>query len=188
MCLKNLTIAMLMAACSSALAGELSDIYFQKVHANLEEWAKARMQSQQAASVKSTNHGVTEFGIERTACFGDCPVYTFIIKSDGSFRYKGEKFTQRQGEFTGTVPVGEFDRLAQFIKDIGFMQLSDTYDRADTDSSTVFTMVVMSGQRKVVSDYAQAGPSKLWAIERLIDDLLTKAHWNEPPKTEDKKK
>src|SRR5260221_13524477 len=93
---KNLTIAVLMAACSSALSGELSDIYFQKVHANPDGWAKARMQSRQAASVVSTNHGVTEFGIERTACFGDCPVYTFIIKSDGSFRYKGEKFVQRQ--------------------------------------------------------------------------------------------
>jgi len=175
--MKNLTIAVLMTACSCALAGELSDIYFQKVHANRDEWAKARMQSRQTDSITSTNHGITEIGIERTRCFGSCPAYTFIVKSDGTFRYKGEKYAQRQGEFTGTVPAGEFDCLAQFIKDAGFMQLSDTYDRGVTDSSTAFTMVVMSGQRKVLSDYAQAGPSKLWAIECLIDDLLTKAHW-----------
>jgi hypothetical protein len=185
--MKNLTIAVLMTVCSCALAGELSDIYFEKVNANRDEWRKARMQSLQTASVTSTNHGITEIGIERTGCFGSCPAYTFIIKSDGTFRYKGEKYAQRQGEFTGTVPAGEFDHLAQFIKDAGFMQLSDTYERAITDSSTVYTMIVMSGQRKVISDYAQAGPSKLWAIERLIDDLLIKAHWNEPPKAEDKK-
>ena len=184
---KNLTIAVLLTACSCSLAGELSDIYFQKVRANPDEWAKARTQSRQTASVTPTNHGITEIGIERSGCFGSCPAYTFIIKSDGTFRYKGETYAQRQGEFTGTVPAGEFDHLAQFIKDAEFMGLSDTYHREVTDSSTVYTMVVMSGQRKVVSDYAQAGPSKLWATEHLIDDLLTKAHWNDPPKTEDKK-
>jgi hypothetical protein len=186
--IKNLTIAVLMATCFCALAGEISDIYWKNVRANHDKWVKERMQSRQAASIISTNHGITEVGIERTACFGDCPVYTFIIKSDGSFRYKGGEFAQRHGEFTGTIPAGEFNQLAQFIKDAGYMELSDTYDRAVTDNSTVFTMVVMRGQRKVVSDYAQAGPSKLWAIECLIDDLLTKASWNDSPKTDDRKK
>ena len=97
-----------------------------------------------------------------------------------TFRYHGEKFAERQGTLTGTVSVWDFNQLARFIKDSGYMDLSDTYHRSITDNPTVFTMVEMNDQRKVISDYAQAGPSKLWAIERLTDDLLVQAHWNEP--------
>ena len=185
--MKYLITLIAVAAGCCASAGELADLYHKKVQANLEEWMKQRIQSRRD-SVVSTNHGITELGIERTLCFGTCPAYTFIVKSDGTFRYVGEKYAQRQGAFTGTIPTYSFHRLARFIKDSGYMELSDTYDRQITDNPTVFTMVVMDGKQKVVSDYAGAGPSKLWAIEKLIDDLMVEAHWNEPPKPENTKK
>jgi hypothetical protein len=50
-----------------------------------------------------------------------------------------------------------------------------------TDNPTVYTTVVMDGKRKVVSNYANAGPTKLWAIEQLIDKLLLEAKWDEKP-------
>ena len=49
-------------------------------------------------------------------------------------------------------------------------------------------MVVRNGKRKTVSNYANAGPMKLWAIESLIDDLLRNAQWRDSQKADDKKK
>jgi hypothetical protein len=58
------------------------------------------------------------------------------------------------------------------------MDLADAYTIAVTDNPTVYTTVVMNGQRKIISNYANAGPKTLWAIEELIDHLLDKATWN----------
>ena len=49
-----------------------------------------------------------------------------------------------------------------------------------TDQPTCYTTVVMHGERKMVRNYANAGPTKLWAIEQIIDKLLLEAEWDEP--------
>ena len=68
------------------------------------------------------------------------------------------------------------------------MDLEDNYSRKITDLSTTYTMVVMNGRRKTVSNYGEAAPSKLWAIEKLIDDLMTKAEWRDSPVAPDKER
>jgi Domain of unknown function (DUF6438) len=172
--MKTLLIGFFGTVALLALGGEISDYHFKNARNPLGDDQKSRSHEE----VNSTNHGITEIGIERTGCFGTCPAYTFIIKSDGTFRYTGTKFVEREGDFTGTIPVWYFHSLAQFIRDSDYMNLEDGYRRPVTDNPTTYTMVVMNGKRKTVSNYANAGPTKLWAIEQLIDDLMTKAKWN----------
>jgi hypothetical protein len=62
------------------------------------------------------------------------------------------------------------------------MKLNKTYRRPVTDLPTAFTMVIMDGRRKIIMDYADSGPQKLQAIEKLIDGLMEKAKWNNLPK------
>jgi len=68
------------------------------------------------------------------------------------------------------------------------VDLKDTYMRGITDSSTTYTMIVMNGKQKIISDYARSGPTKLWAIEELIDHLLVGAKWIDSKKPTDDKK
>src|ERR1041385_702463 len=182
----KMKILMLAALCFATLlvfGGEISDIHRKQARRTLADWKKSRSHDE----VASTNHGITEIGIERTRCFGSCPSYTFIIKSDGTFRYKGDAYVERKGEFSGTISVWYFHPLAQFIRDSGYMELEDSYTRMVTDNPTTYTMVVMGGKRKTVNNYANAGPTKLWAIEQLIDDLMTKAKWDGSQKAPDNK-
>jgi Domain of unknown function (DUF6438) len=44
-----------------------------------------------------------EFSLERTECFGPCPVYKVTIRLDGSVRYVGKKNVQRIGTYTGNA-------------------------------------------------------------------------------------
>ena len=66
--------------------------------------------------------------------------------------------------------------------------------RTDSQTSCFFrfaityTTVVMNGKRKVIRNYANAGPTTLWAIEQLIDSLMTKVKWGETQKLEEQKK
>jgi hypothetical protein len=176
--MKTLTITLLVAVCFSASGadiavwGEIGEAYSKISHPDVD------LTHQAPAPITLTNHGVTQIGIERSACYGTCPVYTFVLNRDGTFRYKGEAFVERMGMFTGSVSVYEFNRLAQYMKDFGFMELRDGYGAPGDDGDTVFTMVVMNGTRKVVMDHSGFGPSKLWAMEQLIDHILLYAKWN----------
>jgi hypothetical protein len=177
--MKMLTILLFDAATTLlVLGGEISNIHRNQGGDNAGDFRKSRSH----AEVESTNHGITEIGIERSGCYGTCPIYTFIVKSNGAFRYNGIKYVQREGDFTGTIPVWHFHQLAQYIKDSGFVELEDAYTRGITDNPTTYTTVMMNGKRKTVKNYANAGPTRLWAIEQLIDDLMNKARWDAPQK------
>jgi hypothetical protein len=126
----------------------------------------------------SIDHGVTEIGVERTTCYGSCPEYTFIITSDGFCRYNGGKFAPLGGYKTGLVPLDHFHRLARLVLEIQFSELDDTYTAMITDNPTVYTTAVINGKRKTISNYAQSGPSRLWALEQLIDAARSDVKWN----------
>jgi hypothetical protein len=85
-----------------------------------------------------TNHGITEIGLERGGCYGTCPIYTLVLKSDGTFTYKGAQFVEKLGVFSGTIPVYRFNQLAQFLKDSGYMNLQDGYGEIGDDRETVY--------------------------------------------------
>jgi hypothetical protein len=171
--LKILLLGAFVSATLLSLGGEISDYHFKNARPKLDDEQKSRSNGE----VASTNHGITEIGIERSGCYGRCPVYTFIVRSDGTFRYTGTKYVEHEGEFIGTIPVWYFHRLAQFVRDSGYMELEDRYSRMVTDSSTTYTTVMMGAKRKTISNYANSGPTKLWAIEQLIDDLMAKEEW-----------
>ena len=181
--MKTLTTIVLLSAAVFVFGGEISDLHNKQARERKGEWRESEMHW-----VRSTNHGITEIGIERSRCLGPCPSYTFIVRSDGTFRYKGDVHVERRGEFTGTISLGHFHQIAQFIKDSGYMELDDAYTTPVTDSSTTYTMVVLNGKRKTVSNYLSAGPARLWAIEQLIDSLMTKAKWEDSPKAPSTKK
>ena len=176
----------LLAACLiaasglAAFAGEIADLYAKAVkegHVHpATEWSDF--------DDKVKTYGITEFGVERTECMGQCPVYGVSIKSDGTFRYHGESNVSRKGNYTGRIAPWEFGKLMEFIKESGYMDLQDSYAAGVTDLPTVYTTVVMDGKRKVISDYAGAGPAKLWAVEQLIDNVLINAEWDTPAATQ----
>jgi len=165
------TIA-LITACSTARAGEISDLYEASGNNSKD------VQIVEFRLGRNADHGITEMGIERTACFGQCPIYTLVVKSDGTFRYIGEANVTHLGTHTGKISDSEFDWLAEFIKDSGYMDLKDGYVMQVTDLPTIYTMVVMNGQKKVIKHYGFDGPSSLSVTEVLIDRLLEGATWN----------
>jgi hypothetical protein len=117
----------------------------------------------------STNHGVSEFGLERSG-------FTFIARSDGTCRYTGRVLPIPQKR-RGIVSMVEFHRIAQFIKEMNYFQMQDNYDSNGDDFPTAFSTVVMDGERKTIRNYGDAAPSRLWALEQLIDGMVAHARW-----------
>lgn len=126
------------------------------------------------------SHGITLVGLERSPCFGECPVYTALIHKSGLVEYQGRMYVERLGEHRGKVNLYNFQRLAQFIDGTGFWQMENYYDFRDSvvsDCPGACVLVATPTRRKLVSNYADSGPPELWAIAGLIDLLLHQVEW-----------
>lgn len=171
--MRILVLISIIAASQIAQAGSIADFYWQ--HRSTNDLAISSGFS--PPKLPQTNHGITEIGIERTACFGSCPVYMCVIHSDGKVQYHGEAHVDRIGEWETSIDPYKFHNLANFIAESGFWQMNDTYANGVTDGDTVYTTFVIKGHRKVFRNYASSGPPKLWALQQLIDGLLAGAMW-----------
>jgi Domain of unknown function (DUF6438) len=125
-----------------------------------------------------SKHGIDEIGLERTRCLTNCPAYTVIINTDGTFRYTGEYGVEHMGEHTGKVSIGELNQVMSFIAESLFSGFEDTYSSNFLDAPTTYVMVKTGSETKVIENYGNTGPATLWAIEHLIDDLLETAEWD----------
>ncbi len=135
-------------------------------------------QSRSYNKIHSDSHGITEVQLRRSACYGRCPVYSVVIKSDGTFNYNGLEFVNKLGKHSGTVSKRKLNSLFQFINESKYNSFQDSYSVMVTDHSTVYTVVKTDNNEKTISNYANSGPIKLWAIEQLIDALILEGKWN----------
>jgi hypothetical protein len=123
---------------------------------------------------------ITEITLERTACFGACPMYKVTLRSDGTATYKGEQYVERKGTYNGTFHG--FHRLVQLIEKQGYFNLKDEYTIEATDMPSAITSVVRAGKRKTITHYGDSGPVELWAIEQAIDGVVANARWDKSQK------
>ena len=122
---------------------------------------------------------ITEISLQRTECYGTCPVYTLVFHADGTATYHGGANSQMEGDWVGTFDKVDFSELAQLAETIGFFKFSPRYERMITDSPWAITAAVRGGQRYTVMNYAATGPLALSGFESAIDILATRAEWEQ---------
>ena len=79
-----------------------------------------------AVSATTAAPEITEIRLERTPCFGGCPVDEVILRPDGTATYVGKRFVDRIGRYRGTFKRERFDRcmsiehatLDYFVEDV----------------------------------------------------------------------
>jgi hypothetical protein len=123
--------------------------------------------------------------LERTACFGECPVYKVTIDARGNITYDGVKFVLIEGRQTARIPLSRVAALVQTVDRIRFFELRDRYltivnpdgsEQMVTDLPTVFVTVTKDGRSKRVEDYFGT-PDGLKQLERQIDEAAGTKRW-----------
>lgn len=112
-----------------------------------------------------------EITLERTPCYGTCPVYSIIIHGDGTVIYEGKQFVRIEGTRVYTIPKENVEELVGMFYEINYFSLNDRYDASVTDLPTVITSIKVGNETKTVSNYANAGPSRLHDLELTIDQI-----------------
>jgi len=154
--------------------GELADL-FRKTHKPEKPAGREMIERFEMRNLPT--HGVKEIGMERSGCLGPCPAYTVIIHSDGSVHYTGTKHVVRMGKHTGRLTKWTYNQLAEYVIDMGYADLQESYNAPVTDQPTCYTTAVINGQRKLVRNYADVGPANLWALQAAIDGVLAEVQW-----------
>jgi hypothetical protein len=163
-----------MAFVAFGQAGEIKDLY--------EKWVRPRPADPQAEQQRFERlmdpvHRVTEIGLERGVCYGACPEYSVVFKSDGTFTYHGIANVPRLGRHRGEFSTYEFNQLAELLLKTRYSDMPPTWGESVVDLPTVYTTAVIDGRRKLVSNKGGVGPVELWSIEQCIDGLLREARW-----------
>jgi hypothetical protein len=123
--------------------------------------------------------------LERTSCFGPCPVYSVTIDGKGNVTYEGKKFVRVPGRQADQIPVSRVAELVATIDRIRFFELNDEYRvirNADgtttmvSDLPTTFITVTRDGQTKSIEDYVGA-PEPLHQLEKEIDEAARTKRW-----------
>jgi hypothetical protein len=138
-----------------------------------------------AASAAFAAPNISAITLERTACYGTCPVYKVTLQSDGTVAYLGTQFVKVLGKRSHRISLNRFRQLARAIQRMNFFALESEYSHktnADgsigtvTDLPSRITTVEAGDQRKTVRNY-YGGPETLTRLEDLIDQIANSAVW-----------
>lgn len=122
-------------------------------------------------------NNVKEISMERVMSKDPYPVFKVIFKRNGEAIYEGKYFVDKIGTYIGTIDDEDFTKLAGLITRIDFKSLREKYLIDGHDQPNVLTTVAFEDGTKSVSNYGEAGPVEIWAVERVIDSIVEDIYW-----------
>src|SRR4051812_43917277 len=117
--------------------------------------APDRTRSSATAGATPGGADATVITLERTGCFGPCPIYRVTLQGDGTVIFEGKRFVKSTGTFTAHVAPEQVRRLVEDFKKVDYFSLRDKYvTRADgcqewwTDNPSAITSLKVEGKQK----------------------------------------
>ena len=113
------------------------------------------------------------FRLQRTCCFGQCPVFTVHVYKGGYTEYNGIRFVDNVGEYYTWLTKPELKQLSDAAKKLGYFDLPTVYDRGATDFPSTYSYLHFDGRKHAIKN-RQGAPRELKDFEKLIDGILAR--------------
>ena len=131
------------------------------------------------ASARQPRRSMPVITLERTVCFGSCPIYKLAIFSDGTVRYEGIKYVKRVGKARGRISRRQLDQLIENFTKLDYFNLDDSYTPGNkgcpqvaTDMPSAITSLTWHGKCKTINHYHGCrGPDALERLTQLEDKI-----------------
>lgn len=114
--------------------------------------------------------------INRTACYGRCPMYQAIFMDNGEVKYIGKRFVDNVGTYTTLLTEEEVREIENQIKTVNYYSFDSIYPTLITDFPSCITEVNLNGKYKRVLN-RQNPPQALRTFEQFLDGLLENRDW-----------
>ncbi len=143
--------------------------------------------------------------MERSHCFGTCPVYELNVQPDGKVLFNGIDFTEIKGEVENNLNKEKIEQLVDEIERANFFSLQDLYTGDSTncplevtDSASVKLQIKLNGNEKTINHYLgcwvsdrpkesslgskdnwhpKVFPQELYNLENKIDEIVGTKRW-----------
>ena len=118
--------------------------------------------------------------LERTVCFGTCPIYRVTIYGDGRVEYEGTDYVEVKGTQSSNIGADGVSQLVEAFVEAGYFEWNDAYNNRNvTDMPTVITSITLEGQTKRIERYEgdASAPLELVKLENLIDTSVNSVQW-----------
>lgn len=116
--------------------------------------------------------------LERTACYGQCPMYKFSIYNSGYAVYEGKRFVEKLGKYQAHLDASVLEEIKTKAKAINYFGFKDEYPKTASDFPATKTAIVLDGKRKDIMDGTGA-PSALKEFEKYLDSVKDSAEWRQ---------
>lgn len=120
----------------------------------------------------------TVFTLEKTACFGRCPIFVLTITGENNTAiYKGQMNVDKVGTYQKKVSNEELTALTAAFEKYKFFEMQDEYNKAQvTDLPSIYVSYTVGSKSKKVRDRYQA-PAELKELEKLLDAIGNSEGW-----------
>lgn len=145
-----------------------------------------RTAERSATPARDTDPRTIAIALERTACFGRCPIYRVDIDDTGLVLYQGTAFVAHAGADSARVTPERVVELVEAADRLGYFDLADSYRMDDptcpeyfTDAPSIILSVSAHGRTKRVEvDQGCVGfPSAVPELAQLIDEAAGVHRW-----------
>ncbi|HEY8196191.1 MAG TPA: DUF6438 domain-containing protein [Gemmatimonadales bacterium] len=124
--------------------------------------------------------------LERTSCFGTCPVYTISVSPSGQVTFQGRAHVRLLGTAKGQIPPARVDSLLVELEKAGYFGFASRYAASEpacgryvTDLPAAITIINLRERTKRIEhDHGcGAAPGALAVLEKRIDEVLGSGEW-----------
>jgi hypothetical protein len=114
--------------------------------------------------------------IEKSACYGECPVYKVEIFASGKMVFQALANTKMKGRFCANIDKKELSNLIDSFNQQNYFSFNGVYFSRAMDLPTTTTGFNYGGKQKRVRDYDKA-PPELKMLEKMLENLVDSTTW-----------
>lgn len=114
--------------------------------------------------------------IERSPCFGQCPVYRVDIYHSGLALMEGKRFFDYEGHYKAQFAEGDLEYLLSIAQKHGYFELDHVYDAPVTDLPSTLTIVHTDRQTNWVYNRFNS-PDAIRAFELDVETIIKERQW-----------
>lgn len=140
------------------------------------EAASATPTTQNTEQINTQTQPQMLASIERTACYGRCPVYKATFMDNGEVTYVGKHFVENIGTYKALISADDVQEIKNKITEYNYFALDSLYPTPITDFPSSITEVNYQGKLKKVIN-RRTPPANLKAFEQFLDSLLEGKEW-----------
>jgi hypothetical protein len=116
--------------------------------------------------------------VEKTACFGKCPIYVLAIDGTGKADLNAKRFTDNIGQSSANLKSEDMSKLVALSKTADWMNYDSEYLTGYSDlPSTIIRYSKKAGDTTEVRYESDKGPVTLRLIAESLDSLRKVADW-----------